>query len=120
MSEFAITCAISPPIVPAPTTAALKTNMSLFSGRVEVERVSPARRVSLVVAHVSAVAPRVVTGGCLARTQEAAGRLGGGPAGEAGCRAGRHRGSSAARASEDHARRRQGPLECDRICVGDH
>jgi hypothetical protein len=26
MSAFAIVCAISPPIVPAPTTAALKTN----------------------------------------------------------------------------------------------
>src|SRR5581483_357228 len=28
ISAFAITCAISPPIVPAPTTAALKTNMA--------------------------------------------------------------------------------------------
>ena len=28
MSAFAIVCAISPPIVPAPTTAALKTNMA--------------------------------------------------------------------------------------------
>ena len=31
MSALAIVCAISPPIVPAPTTAALKTNMSLDS-----------------------------------------------------------------------------------------
>src|SRR3979409_1428652 len=30
MSALAIVCAISPPIVPAPTTAALKTNMNLF------------------------------------------------------------------------------------------
>src|SRR5205807_905350 len=49
----------------------------------------------------SSVAPRVVTGGCWARTQEAAGRLWRGPeVGEAGCRAGRARGSSAARADE--------------------
>jgi hypothetical protein len=29
MSDEAIACAISPPIVPAPTTAALKTNIEL-------------------------------------------------------------------------------------------
>ena len=47
------------------------------------------------------VAPRVVTGGCLGRTQEATR-------------------SSAARADEDDVRRRPGPLECDRIYGGEH
>jgi hypothetical protein len=62
----------------------------------------------LVVTAGNAVAPSVVDGGWLARTQEA------GTAGAAGG------GSSAARADEDVASRRQGRLECDGIHGGGH
>ena len=55
----------------------------------------------LVVPNANTVTPRVVTGGCLARMQEAT------------C-------SSAARAFEDAARRRRGPLEWNRTCVRCH
>src|SRR5947209_16104084 len=48
MSALAIVCAISPPIVPAPTTAALKTNMSLCLGRGSVLRRRRSRARSLV------------------------------------------------------------------------
>jgi putative hydroxymethylpyrimidine transport system substrate-binding protein len=54
----------------------------------------------LALPTVNTVAPRGDTGGWLARTQEAWR-------------------SSAARASEDEARRRRGPLECGRICGGE-
>jgi vacuolar-type H+-ATPase subunit H len=54
-----------------------------------------------VVVPVSAVAPRGVTGGCCARTQDLTR-------------------SSATRRSEDKAQRRQGRLECERSCGDGH
>ena len=52
MSALAITWAISPPIVPAPTTAALKTNMAVSVREARREPISAPNRLSVVDSEV--------------------------------------------------------------------